>query len=142
MARKMNPNSLKNLEKGRFKKGVVTNPRGRQKLSIGTVVEELKSQGYTVPTASEIATMYKVILALDEGELKARIGDTSQPMLVRIVARNILGGKGFDIIERMLDRSIGRATVQIEHSGEIKGNEPLTVEIIDRREQVEQSSEE
>jgi len=138
----MSPNSLKNLEKGRFKKGVVTNPHGRQKRSISSVVEEFKAQGYAIPTAIDIAEVYKAILAIDEEGLKVCIGDKSQPMLVRIVARNILGGKGFDIIERMLDRSIGKAAQAIELSGQVKGAEPLTVEIIDRREQVAKTDEE
>ncbi len=31
-------------------------------------------------------------------------------MLIRIIAKNMIGGKGFDIIEKMLDRGIGKAT--------------------------------
>lgn len=139
--RKMNPNSLKNLEKGRFRKGVVTNPRGRAKQSIGSVVAELKELGYSMPTTADITAAYKLILTLDEEELKARIGDKNQPMLIRVVARNILSGKGFDIIERMLDRSIGRASQSINVNAEVHGEEPLTIEIIDSREQVDKQGE-
>lgn len=39
-------------------------------------------------------------------------------MLVRIIAKNMLDKKGFDIVERMLDRGIGKATQkeEVNHS--------------------------
>lgn len=137
--RKINPNSLKNLEKGKFKKGQSGNPKGQPKKSIRSVVDDMKAEGYSVPTANDIVDMYKATMNLPEEALKARINDKSQPMLVRIVAKNILGGKGFDIAERMLDRSIGRAsqTMDITSGGEKLKVEPLRIEVIDSREQVD-----
>ena len=41
-------------------------------------------------------------------------------MLVRILAENMLGGKGFDIVERMLDRGIGKAMQREEVTGDVK----------------------
>lgn len=141
--RKMNPNSLKNLELGKFKKGHSGNPRGPRKKSIRSVVDEFKAQGYAIPSAADICDMYRATLALDEEALKARINDKSQPMIVRIVAKNVLGGKGFDIAERMLDRSIGRATqsMDITSGGEKLKAEPLRIEVIDKREQVKKKEE-
>lgn len=140
---KMNPNSLKNLEKGKFKKGEVSNPNGGKKKSIRSVVDDMKAEGYSVPTASDIVEMYKATMGLPEEALKTRINDKSQPMLVRIVAKNILGGKGFDIAERMLDRSIGRASqsMDITSGGEKLKVEPLRIEVIDNREQVDKKEE-
>lgn len=141
--RKINPNSLKNLKKGMFKKGQSGNPKGQPKKSIRSVVDDMKSEGYSVPSTSDIVEMYKTIMALSEEALKARINDKSQPMLVRIVAKNILGGKGFDIAERMLDRSIGRAsqTMDITSGGEKIKIEPLRIEVIDTKEQVDKKEE-
>jgi len=135
----MNPNSLKNLELGKFKKGQSGNPKGTPHKSIRSVVDDMKAEGFSVPTASDIVEMYKTTMALNEEALKARINDKSQPMLLRIVAKNILGGKGFDIAERMLDRSIGRAaqTMDITSGGEKLKVEPLRIEVIDKREQVD-----
>jgi hypothetical protein len=36
--------------------------------------------------------------------LKALEVDKTKPMLIRILVKNMLSGKGFDIIEKMLDR--------------------------------------
>lgn len=44
------------------------------------------------------------MLQLEEKELKAIVEDKDRPMLIRILAKNMLGGKGFEIIEKMLDR--------------------------------------
>ena len=60
-------------------------------------------------------------------ELKAKVKDSEQPALVIIVGKAILSGKGFDIIEKMLDRSIGRADV----SGNLdNGDNKITIEYI------------
>lgn len=144
MARKQtNPNSLANLEKGKWKKGQSGNPKGHSKKSIRSVVDDMLAEGYAVPSASDIVEMYKTTMALPEEALKERVNDKTQPMLVRIVAKNILGGKGFDIAERMLDRSIGRASqsMDITSGGEKLKVEPLTIEVIDKREQVDKKEE-
>ena len=36
------------------------------------------------------------------------VKDDSQPAMIRIVGKAILSGKGFDVIEKVLDRGIGR----------------------------------
>ena len=44
---------LANLEKGKFKKGEVTNPKGRppKPRTMTTFIAEMKEKGYEVPTA-------------------------------------------------------------------------------------------
>lgn len=141
MRKQVNPNSLANLELGKFKKGQTANPKGRPKKSIRSVVDEFKSMGYTVPSASDIIEMYKTILNCDEKRLEELSNDKSQPMLVRLVAENILSGKGFDIAERMLDRSIGKAaqSLDITSGGDKLKPEPLIVEVIDSRDKVQRN---
>ena len=53
------------------------------------------------------------MLQLDESTLKEYITKKDIPMLVRILAKAMLSGKGFEIVEKMLDRSIGRPTVPV-----------------------------
>jgi hypothetical protein len=38
-----------------------------------------------------------------------------------------LSGKGFDVIEKVLDRGIGKPDQKVEHSGEIKTDPPIFV---------------
>lgn len=54
-----------------------------------------------------------------EEKLDQIIIDKELPMLNRIVARNMKGGKGFDIIERMIDRAHGKAVQkeEVKHTG-------------------------
>jgi hypothetical protein len=54
------------------------------------------------------------LLNIEESKLKEMLADSKQPMLIRIIIKNMLGGKGFDIIEKMLDRSIGKPTQKEE----------------------------
>lgn len=54
------------------------------------------------------------MLQLPEDVLKKMMKDAKQPMIIRILAKNMLGGKGFDIIEKMLDRGIGKAKEHIQ----------------------------
>lgn len=49
------------------------------------------------------------MVQLPQAKLKAFTEDKDKPMLVRIIAKAMLSGKGFDVIEKMLDRGIGKA---------------------------------
>lgn len=99
-----------------FKKGNNANPKGRPKKLIGTVNMELEKKGYSEPTKQEIISCYLRLINTDEAELISLTQDKEQPYLVKSVAENILSGKGFDIIERLLDRAIGKAVQGIDHT--------------------------
>ncbi len=82
------------------------NPNGRPRKWISLVNEQLKQNGYDPATKSDIETNYMALLQLNEEELKALATDKEKPMLIRILVKNMLSWKGFDIIEKMLDRWI------------------------------------
>lgn len=46
------------------------------------------------------------MVQLGETELKAMVTNLEKPMMIRILAKSMLSGKGFDVLERMLDRGI------------------------------------
>lgn len=50
-------------------------------------------------------------------DLQKISNDNAEPALVRIVAKAILSGKGFEVIEKMLDRTIQKATQPIDVQG-------------------------
>jgi len=60
------------------------------------------------------------LLNIEEDKLIEMAKDKSQPMLIRIIIKNMLGGKGFDIIEKMLDRGIGKAVQREEINQNLK----------------------
>lgn len=62
------------------------------------------------------------LLQLSEKELRDMVAKQEKPMLVRILAKAMLSWKGFDIIEKMLDRGIGKAKIGLEHTWEVAVN--------------------
>jgi len=103
--------TLKSREKGES-----WNPKWPPRKGISAVNEELKNKWYSPATKQDIEANYMAMLQLEEHELKAMIDDKTRPMLIRILAKNMLGWKGFEIIEKMLDRWIGKATQTNEHT--------------------------
>ena len=85
------------------------NRYGRPRKMIADVIAELEKQGIKAATKSDILDIYMRLINMEIPELEQIVKDPKQPVLVRIVGKNILSGKGFDTIEKMLDRSIGKA---------------------------------
>lgn len=108
-----------NIEPHKFKSGESGNPNGRPKKTIRVVTDELKAAGYTAAKPLDITECYMTLINLPMDELKTRVEETSQPAMVRIVGKAILSGKGFDVLERMIDRSHGKAVQQIDISAEV-----------------------
>jgi hypothetical protein len=101
-----------------YKKGQSGNPNGRPKKTINQILEQFNVEGYEIPTAAQVRDTYLYLTFMPQDELKKVVGDIDSPMLLRICAQNILSKKGFEIIEKMLDRAIGRATQRTEMTGE------------------------
>jgi hypothetical protein len=105
-----------NIEPHKFKKGQSGNPNGRPKKLIGTINHDLEKCGYKEATKEEITSCYLRLLNTDIPEIERMIKDKHQPALIRIVGKAILSGKGFDVIEKVLDRGIGKANQSIDHT--------------------------
>lgn len=95
-------------------KGETANPNGRPRKLVGDVIKDLEQAGVKPATKTEIQDCYLRLINLEMQEIEARVKDVKQPALVRIVGKAILSGKGFEIIEKMLDRSIGKAEQKME----------------------------
>lgn len=107
-----------NLEKFKFKKGTSGNPKGRPKKFVSAVLEEIKKNGESI-TKSILQEIYTTMMALNEADLKEIVHHKELPMMYRIIAKELLSKKGFDIIEKMLDRAHGKPTVIQEVSGKL-----------------------
>lgn len=124
---------LANLEKGKFKKGEVTNPKGRppKPKTMTAFIAEMKEKGYEVPTSQTIAESFLYIATLPEDELKAVLADKTRPMMQRIVAKGILDKKGMDILERVVDRAYGKIQhIDLTSKGEQIKQDPLQIHFI------------
>jgi len=92
------------------------NRTGANRRTIGKVNKELEDSGITEATPNEIKSCYLRLINNTIPELTKLIKDETQPALVRIVGKAIIQGKGLDIIEKVLDRAIGKAVQQIEQT--------------------------
>lgn len=101
------------------------NRKGRPRKMIADVIAELEKQGIKAATKSDILDIYMRLINMEISELEQIVKDPKQPVLVRIVGKNILSGKGFDTIEKMLDRSIGKAEQKTDIT---TGGAPLNID--------------
>jgi hypothetical protein len=116
----VNPESLKNLKP--FKKGQTGNPRGRAKSTLGVVTAELKKSGYKIATRRQVTEAYLLVASLPAEAVMGVANNENYPMLVRIIAKEVMSKNGFDIIERILDRALGRPQQYIDHTS---GEKPI-----------------
>jgi len=122
----------KDIVKYQFKKGNKKG-KGRPKKLLTKILETLKEDGELV-TRQLVQQTYQVLLSLSEDQLKTIANDKKQPMINRIVSKEMLGKNGFETIEKMLDRANGRATQMHQQSIDMKvSKDSLTDEEIEER---------
>lgn len=110
-----------------WKEGESGNPNGRPKKLVSKVLDELKEEGEQV-SKSQVFDIYQIMISLTIPKLKEVAGDETKPALYRILAKEILGKKGFEAIEKMLDRANGKAMITQEIKQENTGV-AITIEL-------------
>ena len=128
---------LQNLEKGKIKKGQVNNPKGRPRSTIRTMIKDFEAAGLVVPSNEEMGKMYLYIATLNEEELKKLLSDKKLPMMTRIIAKGILGKKGLDVVDRIVNRAYGNQQhIDITTNGKDLQPEPMKLIFVADREQL------
>jgi hypothetical protein len=106
--------------------GFDVNPQnaGRPKKLVSYINEQLKKEGYTVVTKSHILTAYQTLINLPLTKIAeiARKEDDNYPILYKLVAKELLGKRGGEYLDKLLDRIIGKP--KQEH--ELTGNMTMT----------------
>ena len=107
------PSGRKEIKNDGLKGGFNKNPKninrtGLNRKTIASVNLDLEAKGYKEATAKDIFSCYLRLVNLPIPELKLMVEDEKQPVMTRVVGKAILSGKGFDIIEKMFDRGIGK----------------------------------
>jgi len=86
------------------------NRKGRPRKLISDTIKKMEQDGIKETTVQEIKSVYLRLINHSKEDLQKVIDDKNQPALNCIVAQNIMSGKGFEVIDKMLDRAIGKAT--------------------------------
>lgn len=86
----------------------------RPKKWVSLVNQQLKEMWYDPATKADIEETYMQMINLTMKELKELWEWKDQPALVRVLAKNIVWGKWFEVIEKMLDRGIWKAVQKSE----------------------------
>tara|TARA_R110000803_G_scaffold61223_2_gene120986 strand:+ start:55 stop:444 length:390 start_codon:yes stop_codon:yes gene_type:complete len=100
-------------------KGFDANPQninrtGANRKSISSVNVELETNGYVAANKKDILDCYLRLINIDLKKLGEMVKDDDQPAMIRIVGKAILSGKGFDVVEKVLDRGIGKPDNKVD----------------------------
>ena len=115
-----------------FKKGQSGNPKGRPRLLVSSVIKEMEAKGVEKVSHLEVKDTFLRLINLEVGEVEQMVKDAKQPALIRIVGKEMLGGKGFDIIEKMLDRALVKAeeTVTMNTNATLEGLNSKEIDLL------------
>lgn len=94
----------------RWEKGESGNPRGSQTRKLTrTIIKELEAKGIKGLKPGDVIAIFQTLLDSTFDELKAISEDDNAPYFVRRTATEMTKGKGWEIMERMIDRAHGKA---------------------------------
>lgn len=108
------PDTIRNLRGPRWKPGETGNKTGRKKRLVADVNASLENEGYPAVTRQQIVSAYMQIIQLPITRIQDMANKNSNyPFMYKLIAKELLGKRGGEIMERMLDRAIGKPTQEI-----------------------------
>jgi len=109
-----------------LEKGETANPNGRPPKLVGGIIAELRAKGYENVGRANVEDTIATLLQLEPDQLQEYAKRKDIPILMGIVARNLIkSGKDVRIFDVLLDRIFGKAVQKNEHTG--KDGEPLQI---------------
>ena len=114
--------SRANYERTIKNKGFDKNPnninrKGRPRRLVSSIIQDLKEKGIVQVKAIDIVEAFEMLFNLESKEIAEIANNDKNPYFIRRVAKEMLSGKGFDIIERMIDRVHGKPKQSTELTG-------------------------
>jgi hypothetical protein len=81
---------------------------GRPRKLVNTVIAEMNAAGIKEVTGIEVIGAYKTLLNLTFAEIEKVSKDKDQPFLLKMVATEMMAGKGYEVLKDMIDRAHGK----------------------------------
>ena len=115
-----NPDKIKG--KGFDKHPENINRKGQPRKLVSEINKQLKDEGYEIVTKVHILDAYQTVINLPLSKVADIAGKENDdyPILYKLVAKELLGKRGGEYLEKLLDRVIGRPTQTVESTGEFK----------------------
>ena len=82
---------------------------GRPRKLVHTVIASMNEKGIGEVSNSQVVSAYKTLLNCTAAELTAMSNDKDQPYLIKLVATEMLAGRGYEVIKDMLERAHGKS---------------------------------
>lgn len=95
-------------------KGDVLNPKGRDRKLVNDIIYEMQQAGVKPVKPLDIIAAFESLLNSSIEELKDIKANENAPYFLRRVAGEMLTNKGYEIIERMIDRAHGKPKQQTD----------------------------
>lgn len=105
---------VEDLKPYHFLPGKSGNLKGRPRAITSDIIKQLTDAGFTPVKPLEVSDAFMVLLQLPEEQLKRCVTEAELPMFIRIVAKELLSSRGFEAVEKLLDRAHGRAKQTID----------------------------
>lgn len=103
------------------------NRNGRPPKLVSHINKELLGSGFEPCKVNDIKDAYLTLLNLPLStiaEIASKETNTDYPMLYKLVAKELTGKRGMDMLEKLLDRAIGKAQQYVDHT--TKGEKIIT----------------
>ncbi len=96
-----------------------TPAKGTGRNPISDAVRKMRAEGMRAPSYSDVQEVFLFLISLPFEEVKKIIEDETKPLLMRVVARELVGGKtGMEAAKYILERVWGKPTQVTENYNE------------------------